>query len=102
MFKVTILIKNLQIRRFHFDHVDYFIGGEESVTKAFELLKKLCIRFLEGHFLLRKQKTNNLELRNLIIQHNLGKENTVNKVEKFLGIPWDSDKDKLFTILRLL
>ena len=27
--------------------VDGFIGGEESVTKAFELFKKLRIRFLE-------------------------------------------------------
>ena len=46
--------------------VDDFIGGEESVTKAFELFKKLRTRFLEGHFLLRKWKTNNLKLRNLI------------------------------------
>ena len=45
--------------------VDHFIGGEEGVSKAFELFKKLCIRFLEGHVLLRKWKTNNLELRNL-------------------------------------
>ena len=30
--------------------VDDFIGGEESVAKAFELFKKLRIRFLEGHF----------------------------------------------------
>ena len=33
-----------------------FIGGEESVTKAFELFKKLRIRFLEKHFLLRKME----------------------------------------------
>ena len=31
-----------------------FIGGDESVAKAFELFKKLCVRFLEGHFLLHK------------------------------------------------
>ena len=31
--------------------VDDFIGGEGSVTKAFELFKKFGIRFLEGYFL---------------------------------------------------
>ena len=75
--------------------VDDFIGGEESVAKAFELFKKLRIRFLEGHFLLRKWKTNNLELQNPITHNNSGNEDTVNKAEKVLGIPWDSDKDIL-------
>ena len=75
--------------------VDDFIGGEESVTKAFELFKKLCPRFLEGHFLLRKWKINNLELRNLITHNNSGNEDADNKVENVLGIPWDSDKDIL-------
>ena len=75
--------------------VDDFIGGEGSVVKTFELFKKLSIRFLEGHFLLRKWKTNNLELRNLINHNSLGNEHTVNKVEKVLGIPWDSDEDIL-------
>ena len=72
--------------------VDDFIGGEESVAKAFELFKKLRIRFLEGHFLLRKWKTNNLELRNLITHNNSGNMDTVNKVETVSGIPRDSDK----------
>ena len=75
--------------------VDDFIGGEESVAKAFELFKKLRIRFLEGHFLLRKWKTNNLKLRNLITHNNSGNEDTVNKAEKVLGMPWGNDKDIL-------
>ena len=75
--------------------VDDFIAGEESVAKAFELLEKLRIRFLEGHFLLRKGKTNNLELRNLITHNNSGNEDTVNKAAKVLVIAWDSDKDIL-------
>ena len=75
--------------------VDDFIGGEESVAKAFELFKKLRIRFLEGHFLLRKWKTNNLALGNLITHNKSGNEDTVNRAEKILGIPWDSDKDIL-------
>ena len=75
--------------------VDDFIGSEESVRKTFELFKKLCIRYLEEHFLFRKWKTNNLELRDLIVDNNSGNECTDNKVEKVLGIPWDSDKDIL-------
>ena len=75
--------------------VDDFIGGEESVAKAFELFKKLRIRFLEGHFLLHKWKTNSLELRNLINHNNSGNEDPVNKVEKVLEIPWDNDEDIL-------
>ena len=75
--------------------VDDFIGGEESVPKAFELFKKLRIRFLEGYFLLRKWKTNNLELQNLITHNNSGNEDTVNKADNVLGIPWVSDKDIL-------
>ena len=59
------------------------------------MFKKLRIRFLEGHFLLRKWKTNNLELQNPITHNNSGNEDTVNKAEKVLGIPWDSDKDIL-------
>ena len=31
----------------------------------------------------------------LITHNNSGKEDTVNKVEKVLGVPWDSDKDIL-------
>ena len=71
------------------------IRGKENVTKAFELFKKLLIRFLEGHFLLRKWKTNNLELRNLITHNKSGNEDTDKKVEKILGFPWGSDKDTL-------
>ena len=75
--------------------VDDFIGDEKSEAKAIELFKKLRIRFLEGHFLLCKWKTNNLELRHLFTHNNSGNEDTVNKVEKVLGIPWDSDEDTL-------
>ena len=75
--------------------VDDFIGGEESVRKTFELFKKLCIRYLEEHFLFRIWKTNNLELRDLIVHNSSGNKGTDNKVGKVLGIPWDSDKDIL-------
>ena len=59
------------------------------------MFKRLRVRFLEGYFLLRKWKTNNLELRNVITHNNSGNKDTVNKVEKVFGIPWDSDKDIL-------
>ena len=72
--------------------VDDFIGGEKSVAKAIELFEKLCIRFLEGHFLLCKWKTNNLEFWHSFTHNSSGNEDTVNKVEKVLGTPWDSDK----------
>ena len=75
--------------------VDDFIGREESVAKAFELFKKLRIRFLEGHFLSRKWKTNNLKVPDLINHNNSGNEDAINKVEKVLGIPWDNDEDIL-------
>ena len=55
--------------------VDDFTGGEESVAKATELFRKLRFR------------------QNLITPNNSGNKDTVNKVEKILGIPWDRDKD---------
>ena len=43
-----------------------FISGEESVEKTFELFIKLCDCFKEGHFTLRKWKTNSAQLNYLI------------------------------------
>ena len=42
--------------------VDDFISGGESAEKAFELFTKLRNRFKEGHFNLRKWKTNSAQL----------------------------------------
>ena len=63
---------------------------------------KNCVRFLDGHFLLRKWKTSNIELPYLITHNNSGNEDINNKVEKVLGISWGVIKMYLFTILRLL
>ena len=65
------------------------------------MFKKLLIRFLEGHSLLRKWKTNTLELRNFITHNKSGSEDTDKKVEKDLWIPWNSEQDALM-ILRLM
>ena len=45
--------------------VDDFTGGEDTVEKAY-LFKKLKLRFLEGRFNLRKWRTNDKKLRELI------------------------------------
>ena len=43
--------------------VDDFIGGETNEERAFDLFKKLQLRFADGHFWFRKWRTNNAELR---------------------------------------
>ena len=42
--------------------IDGFTRGEFSIDTAFELYKKLKLRFLESHFNLRKWRTNNKKL----------------------------------------
>ena len=46
--------------------IDHFSGGSKTTTAAFELYKKLKIRFLEVHFNLTKWRTNDKQLRLLI------------------------------------
>ena len=53
--------------------VDDFSGGSKTTTAAFELYKKLEIRFLEGQFYLTKWRTND---------------------SKVLGILWDDKNDE--------
>ena len=71
---------------------DDFNGGEFSIDAAFELYKKLKLRFLEGHFNLRKCRTNNQKLREKINET----ESILEKVlqnSKILGLIWDEEKD---------
>ena len=56
----------MQVLRSFF--VDDFSGGSKTTTAAFELYKKLNIRFLEGQFNLTKWRTNDKQLRLLISQ----------------------------------
>lgn len=71
--------------------VDDFVGGEKNVDEAFDLFKKLQLRFLEGHFWLRKWRTNNAELRKRIN----GVSECKSSREKILGLLWNDDTDEL-------
>ena len=50
----------MQVLRLFF--VNYFCGGGKTSYAAFELYKKLKIRFLEGQFNFKKWRTNDKEL----------------------------------------
>ena len=43
--------------------VDDLIGGAISLAEGIELLKKLKLRFIKRHFLLRTWRTDNFKLR---------------------------------------
>ena len=71
--------------------IDDFNGGEFSIDTAFELYKKLKLRFLEGHFNLRKWRTNK-KLHEKINET----ESILEKVlqnSKIPGLIWDEEKD---------
>ena len=72
--------------------IDDFTGGEFSIDSAFELYKKLKLRFLEGHFSLRKWRTNNKTLREKINETESISEK-VSQNSKILGFTWDEEKD---------
>jgi len=61
------------------------------VDAAFDLFKKLQLRFLEGHFWLRKWRTNNDELKKRINDVSECKSSR----EKILGVLWDDNTDEL-------
>ena len=70
-------------------YVDDFSGGANNLEKAYELFKKLKLRFLEGLFNLRKWRTNNPVLRQLIDPN--CEINCLNS--KILGISWNEFSD---------
>ena len=72
-------------------YVDDFTGGESDFYEALDLFKKLKLRFLDGHFHLRKWRTNDPKLREII------SENTSNSLqpEKILEILWEEVDDML-------
>ena len=69
-----------------------FLAEVKPQLHAFELYKKLKIRFLEGQFNLTKWRTNNKQLRLLISQIE-GTEIRVAR-SKVLGILWDDENDE--------
>ena len=74
--------------------VDDFIGGEFSIERAIELYKKLKLRFMQGHFLLRKWRTNDSQLRETI-QSLENDPEYESKPAKILGLAWDEINDVL-------
>ena len=76
--------------RNHF-YVDDLTTGVNTVKEGYELYKKFKIRFMEAQFNIRKWRTNNTELRNLIADDDvLDEENA-----KVLGIRWNQTEDTL-------
>lgn len=78
--------------------VDDFVGGETNQNKAFELFKKLQLRFSDGHFWLQKWRTNHAELRKQIYEVSSCQPSS----KKVLGIVWDDLNDKLVFDLETL
>ena len=68
----------MQVPRSFF--VDDFSGGSKTTTTAFELYKKLKIRFLEGQFNLTKWRANELEIAN---NFNITKRNVLKTLLRF-------------------
>ena len=68
--------------------VDSFFVDDFTVEKAYLLFKKLKLRFLEGHFNIRKWRTNDKGLRKLICDNN-----TAIKLSKILGVHWNEQSD---------
>ena len=70
-------------------YVDDFSSGENTLERAFELFKKLKIRFSERLFYLRKWRTNDPKLRSLISENN----ESESKPSKILGRIWNETND---------
>ena len=72
--------------------IDDFTRGEFSIDTSFQLYKSLKLIFLEGHFKLRKWRTNNQTL----CEKNNESEYIFKKVlqnSKILGFIWDEVKN---------
>ena len=72
-------------------YIDDFSGGENTLERASELVKKLKIRFLEGLFYLRKWRKNNPKLTGLISENNASEL----KSSKIIGIIWNETNDSI-------
>ena len=72
-------------------YVDDLTTGVSSTEEGVDLYKKVRIRFMEANFNVRKWRTNDLALRNLI--NDSEKDPSDNEI--VLGISWDNQEDKL-------
>ena len=89
----------------HF-YVDYFNSNVNSVKEGVDLYKKMKIRFQEGSFSIRKWRSNNKQLIEMInnIENNkvgisTSNENTevIENGDKIMGIMWRENCDVLVT-----
>ena len=69
-------------------YVDDFTG---DFPKALDLFKKLKLKFLDGHFHLRKWRTNDPKLRKIISENT----STSLQPEKIIGILWEEISEML-------
>ena len=69
-------------------YVDDFTGG---FPKALDLFKKLKLKFLDGHFHLRKWRINDPKLRKIISENT----STSLQPEKIIGILWEEISEML-------
>ena len=94
-------------------YVDDLVTGSPNVAEAYSLFCKAKERMMKGGFALRKWKTNNVDLREQILQKERENENIDSQEEqsfakeslgpqgetggktKVLGIIWDNEKDML-------
>ena len=76
--------------RKHF-YVDDLTTGVNTVEEGYELYKKFKIRFMEANFNVRKWRTNDKELRNLIPEEDVLEEEDT----KVLGVKWNQAEDTL-------
>ena len=86
-------------------HVDDFTGGDMTTETAYELFKKLKIRFAEANFNLRKWRTNDPKLRQLINESSQSNQETTQmdqkcEATKQLGVLWNENTDELLFDLK--
>ena len=75
-------------------YVDDYVGGCDTVQEAVQLKQKLEETFCKGKFHMRKWKTNNTELRNIIQQDSHESQEQAETI-KVLRVLWDTNKDTI-------
>ena len=78
-------------------YMDDNVTGFEDRVNAFEFYLLVKVLMKEGAFILRKWASNDKELMKLITEYErlYFNENCTEKVQKILGVSWNSDNDML-------
>ncbi len=86
--------------------VDDLVTTFEHVNEAYQTYVKAMQRMKEGGFVMRKWKSNNKELMELIEKHQKGEKSTeaservtvdsaISQADKVLGLTWNQQEDKI-------